>query len=146
MKLLWLAQNYTITTTTNLAVNVRARLAIINPIAVANVEARLGAVPPDRALNEPRKRLRKTWIELLSIDPLRHGIYNVGATASPVAGCAIRMVGIEPFQDAGADQKIVHQGVDGNHAAADLCQRCRRFGAPSKMDERLMVRTLSETP
>ena len=30
------------------------------------------------------------------------------------------MVGLEPCQDAGADQKVVHQGVDGNHAGADL--------------------------
>ena len=30
------------------------------------------------------------------------------------------MVSIEPCQDAGADQKVVHQGVDGDHAGADL--------------------------
>jgi hypothetical protein len=30
------------------------------------------------------------------------------------------MVGLESAKDAGADQKVVHQGVDGNHAAADL--------------------------
>ena len=78
-----------ITMTTNLAVDVRARLPIINPIAVADVEARLGAIPPDRVLNKPGKRLRKTWVELPSIDPLRHGIYNVGAAARLVAGCTI---------------------------------------------------------
>ena len=61
----------------NLAVDVRARLPIINPIAVADVEARLGAIPPDRVLNEPRKRLRKIGIELPGIDPLGHGLYNV---------------------------------------------------------------------
>ena len=104
----------------NLAIDVHARLAIINPIAVADVEARLGAVPPDRMLDEPRKRLRKTWIELLGIDPLCHGIYNVGAAASLVAGCTIRMVGLESAKDAGPDQKVVRQGVDGNHAAADF--------------------------
>ena len=106
--------------TTNLAIDVRARLAIINPIAVADVEARLGAVPPDCVLDEPWKRLRKTRIELPGIDPLAHGIYNVSAAASLVAGCTIRMVGLEPAKDARADQKAVHQGVDGNHAAADL--------------------------
>ena len=79
----------TITMTTNLAIDVRARLAIINPIAVADVEARLGAVPPDRMLDEPWKWLRKTGIELPDIDPLRHGIYNVGAAASLVAGRTI---------------------------------------------------------
>ena len=75
--------------TTNLAKDVRARLPIINPIAVADVEARLGAVPPDRMLDEPRKRLRKAGIELPGIDPLGHGIDNVGAAASLVAGCTI---------------------------------------------------------
>jgi hypothetical protein len=59
-----------------LAIDVHARLAIINPIAVADVKARLGAVPPDRVLDEARKRLRKTGIELPGIDPLCDGIYN----------------------------------------------------------------------
>ena len=73
----------------NLAVDVRARLAIIDTIAVADVETGLGAVPPDRVLDEPRKRLRKPGIELPGIDPLRHGIYNVGAAARLVAGCTV---------------------------------------------------------
>ena len=60
--------------TTDLAIDVRARLPIIDPIAVADVEAGLGAVPPDRMLDEPRKRLRKPGIELPGIDPLGHGI------------------------------------------------------------------------
>ena len=61
-------QNYTITTTTNLAIDVIARLAIINAIAVADVEAGLGAVPPNRVLDEPGKRLRKPGIELPGVD------------------------------------------------------------------------------
>ena len=83
----------------------------------------MGAVPPDRMLDEPRKRLRETGIELPGIDLVRHGGDNVGAAASLVAGCTIRVVSIEPCQDAGADQKVVHQGVDGNHAGADLAAR-----------------------
>ena len=70
----------------NLAVDVRARLSIINPIAVADVEARLGAIAPDRVLDEPGKRLRKLGIELPGIDPPRHRLYNVGAATSLVAG------------------------------------------------------------
>src|SRR3974390_2226380 len=97
-----------------------ARLPIIDAIAVADVEAGLGAVPPDRVLDEPRKRLRKPGIELPGIDALGHGVYNVGASASLVAGCTIGMVGRESCQDASADQKVVHQGIDGNHAGADL--------------------------
>ena len=46
--------------TTNLAVDVVARLAIINAIAVAHVEAGLGAVPPDRVLDEPRETAAET--------------------------------------------------------------------------------------
>ena len=30
------------------------------------------------------------------------------------------MISLESCQDAGADQKVVHQGVDGNHAGANL--------------------------
>jgi hypothetical protein len=63
--------------TTNLAINVGARMPIINPIAVAEVEA--GPIPPDRVLNEPWKRLRKTGIEKPGINALGHGTYNVGA-------------------------------------------------------------------
>ena len=121
-------QNYTITITTNLAINVIARLAIINAIAVAHVEAGLGAEPPNRVLDEPGKRLRKPGIELPGVDPGRHGRDDVGAAASLVAGRAIRMVGIEPCQDAGADQKVVHQGVDGNHAGAYLLPEAQAFG------------------
>ncbi len=40
-------------------------------------------------LDEPRKRLRKPGIELPGINPLRHGIYNVGAAASLLAGRTI---------------------------------------------------------
>ena len=131
----------------NLAVDVRARLPIIDPIAVADVEAGLGAVPPDRVLDEPRKRLRKPGIELPGLDPLRHGINNVGAAANLVAGCTIGMVGLEPCQDAGADQKVVHQGVDGDHADADLVPEAQAFrGTPAGSQDKVMVRTLSETP
>jgi hypothetical protein len=41
---------------------------IVDPIAVANIQSVLGAVPPDRALHEPWKRRRKGRIELSSID------------------------------------------------------------------------------
>ena len=44
-----------------------------------------------------------------------------------VAGRAIRMVGIEPCQDAGTNQKVVHQGVDGDHAGADLVPDAQAF-------------------
>jgi hypothetical protein len=37
------------------------------------------------------------------------------------------MIGIESCQDAGADQEVVHQGVDGNHAGADLVPAVQAF-------------------
>ena len=58
---------------------------VVDAIAVANVEAVLGAVPPDRALHEPRKRRREGRIELASIDVGREETENVSASARPVA-------------------------------------------------------------
>ena len=37
------------------------------------------------------------------------------------------MVSVEPCQDAGANQKVVHQGVDGNHAGAYLLPEAKAF-------------------
>ena len=38
-----------------------------------------------------------------------------------------QMTSLESCQDAGADQKVVHQGVDGNHAGADLAPEADTF-------------------
>jgi hypothetical protein len=59
-----------------LAVDVVARLTIIDAITIADVEARLSAAPPNRVLDEPREWLRKRGIELAGVDTLRHGIYT----------------------------------------------------------------------
>ena len=48
--------------------HVRAPAAIIDLIAVADVEAGFGAVPPDGAGDEPGKRLRKPRIKPTGID------------------------------------------------------------------------------
>jgi hypothetical protein len=102
------------------AIQVAAATRIIDTIAVADIEAALAAVLPDRVLDEPRKGLRERWIELPGIDPLGDGLNNVSAAAGPVAGRTIQVVGIEPGENAGPVQKVVHQRVDGDHAAADL--------------------------
>jgi hypothetical protein len=65
------AQSYAITVAKELAMPVVATRVVVDTIAVANVEAVFGAVPPDRALHEPRKRCRESWIELASIDVRR---------------------------------------------------------------------------
>jgi hypothetical protein len=51
-----------------LAMPVVAPALVVNPIAVADAKAILGAVPPDRTLHEPRKRLGEGPIELPRID------------------------------------------------------------------------------
>ena len=130
--------------TTDLAVDVHARLAIIDPIAVAHVEARLGAVPPDRVLNEPRKRLRKPGIELPGINPLRHRLYNVGAAVSLVAGCEWLASNFARMPV--RTRKLCTRVSMAIMLAPTSCQRRRRLGAASRMQDKAMVRTLSETP
>ena len=66
---------------------------VVDAIAVANVEAVLGAIPPDRALHEPRKRRRGGRIELAGIDICGEQTENVSASAGPVAALAIGMLG-----------------------------------------------------
>jgi hypothetical protein len=93
---------------------------IVDLIAVADVEALLGAVPPDGVLNEPGERRWEPAVELPGVDLLSDRFDDVGAAARPVAGDAVGVVGPEPGQDAGPVQEIVDQGVDGDHAAPDL--------------------------
>ena len=100
--------------------SVAAALSIIDLIAVADVEALLGAISPDRKLNEPGEGPWKATIELPGVDPLGDRFDDVGAAAGPVTREAIEVVGTEPAQDAGPVQKIMHQRIDRDHAAADL--------------------------
>ena len=48
--------------------HIRAPAAVIDLIAVADIETQLGAVPPNRVLNEPGKHIGKPWIEPAGID------------------------------------------------------------------------------
>jgi hypothetical protein len=113
-------QSNAITKTANLAIDILAGLPVIDPVAVADVEAELGAVPPDGVLHEPRENGRERRIEGPGVNLLGHQTNNVSAAAWPVAARPIEMVGVEPSQDPGALQKVVHQGVDGDHRGADL--------------------------
>ena len=47
---------------------VLAPIPVIEPVAVADVEALLAAIPPDRELYEPGEDLREGTIELPSVD------------------------------------------------------------------------------
>jgi hypothetical protein len=54
------SQGDAITHQPHAAILVFARTRIINPIAVAHIEAAQTTVPPDRVLHEPRKGLWKS--------------------------------------------------------------------------------------
>jgi len=97
-----------------------ATSVIIDAIAIADVEAVLGAVPPDRALHKPRKRRREGRIELTSIDVGREDTEDFCAPSRLVAFGAVRMVGAQPLQDPGSVQEIMDQGVNGYQVRADF--------------------------
>ena len=54
------------------------------------------------------------------------------------------MVGLESCQDAGAE--LCTKVSMAIMLAPTSCQRCRRLGAASRTHDKVMVRTLSETP
>jgi hypothetical protein len=90
----------------NLTVDIRARLAVVNAVAIADIEPALGAIPPNRVLNEPRKHRREHGIEGAGVDPSRYGFDDLSAAAGPVTGRAIGVVRAEPVQDAGRCRKL----------------------------------------
>ena len=96
----------------DLAVQVVAPSLVVDPIAVADVEAILRAVPPDRVLHEPGEELGEPPVELTSIDLVSNGLDDGDTTAGAVAGRAVRVCGSKPVEDAGPVQEIVNQGVD----------------------------------
>jgi len=57
----------------NLTVDILARLAVIDAIAIANIETAPGAIPPDRVLHEPRKHRRERGIEGAGVNPFGGG-------------------------------------------------------------------------
>jgi hypothetical protein len=91
---------------------------VVDAIAVAKVEAVLGAVPPDRALYEPWESRRVGRIELARVDAGRQQAENAGAPFGPVASVSVRVAGVETPQDPGPVQEIVDQGVDGHEGSA----------------------------
>ena len=68
-----------IANTINLTVDILARLSVIDAVAVADIKAVPGAVPPDRVLHEPRKYRGERGIERAGIDPVSHGFNDLSA-------------------------------------------------------------------
>jgi len=93
---------------------------VVDAIAVADVEAILGAIPPNCALHEPRKRRRKGRVELSSINVGRELIYDASAASRPVAARSIDVIGAQPPQDPSSVQEIMDEGVDGDERRADF--------------------------
>ena len=99
---------------------VLAPMPVIDPVAVADVEALLAAIPPDRELDEPGENLRETTVELPRVDLAGDQPDNVGAAAWPVTAGTVRMGSLEPGQDPGPVQKIVDQGIDRDQLHANF--------------------------
>jgi hypothetical protein len=77
-------------------------MRVIDPVAVANIEALLAAIPPDCVLHEPRKHLWEGAVELPGIDLAGNAPNDIGAAVWPVTASAIKMGGIKPIQDPGS--------------------------------------------
>ena len=101
-----------------LAIGVLARFAVIDAIAVADVEAIGGAKPPNGVLHEPRKYPRKSPIKGAGVDLGCDRPNDLGTAAMAIAAHAIAVRSAAILKDAGAMQKVMDQRIDGNHAFA----------------------------
>ena len=97
-----------------------AASTVIDAIAVADIEALLRAILPDRALDEPRERLWKASIKEAGVDLICDQAQQVRTPAWPIASYAIRMIGFEAAQNPCSVHEVVHQGVDYDKAAANF--------------------------
>jgi len=120
------AQRHAVAHGSHSAIAVGASFAVINAVAVADIEAVLIAISPNRVLNEPGKGLRKSRVELSSIDPVGHGLNDLCAATGP--------------------EKVVNRVSMAIMLPPTSIQRLILFGAPSRMEDKAIVRTLSETP
>ena len=140
------AQRYAITASKQLAMRVVATGIVIDAIAVADVEAVLGAIPPDRALHEPWKRCRKARVELSSVDVRGNQLENSGASSRLIATGSVRVVGTKPPQDPGSVQEIMDQGVDGHEGRAHFAPQRPSVSGGQQQVGHAIANTLSATP
>ena len=97
-----------------------AALFIVDPIAIADVEPVLSAIPPDRALDKSRKFCGKARVEFSRVNSRRDQLENRGASAWLIAPDAVRVLGAKSLQDPGTMQVIMDQSVDGDQGGTDL--------------------------
>ena len=95
-------------------------LAIIDPIAVANIHPRFRGVVPDRVLNKSREIGREGGVVLSAVDVPRNDPDHVSAAVVLIAGRSIRVLTPQPLQHAGPGQKRMDEGIDGDHGSPDL--------------------------
>ena len=114
-------QGYAVAQSKNRAFVAVAALAIIDLAAIALVEPALRTETPDGVLHKPGEVGREGWVEAAGIDVTGDAFEDLSAAGRCVAGGSIRVSRAEPDQDAGPMQKIVHQGVDGDHDGAGFC-------------------------
>src|SRR6267378_76114 len=103
-----------------LAVGDLARFAVVNSVAVAHVQSVGRAKPPDSVLNKTREFFGKPRIKRADINAVCDHSDDLGTATSGVAGSPIDVGRAATFQNAGAVQKIMHEGVDGHHGLAGL--------------------------
>jgi len=84
---------------------------VVDTIAIANVATIRGAITPDRALHEPRKRLGEGRIKLPRIDLGCEQAENVSASSWPIAAEAVEVVGGQTPQDTGSVQEIMNERI-----------------------------------
>jgi hypothetical protein len=140
------AQCNAFTAPKQLAMSVVATGVIIDPIAITDVEAVLGAIAPDRALHKPRKYRREGRIKLASINVGRDQAENPSAPARPVAPISVRVVGAQPLQDPGSVQEIMDLVSTATKVAPTSTHRGRRLPAANSKVDNAIANTLSETP
>jgi hypothetical protein len=85
----------TITQIVQATIHILAPLPVIDAIAVANVEAVAGTIPPDCALDEAREHAWVFWIEHGHVNLLGNHLQEVGASTRAVTPHAVRVVGAE---------------------------------------------------
>ena len=85
-----------------LAIADLARFAVVDAIAIAEVETVCRAKPPNGVLNEPRKIARKLPVEGSGVDKLGHVFDDVGTPILGIAGYAILMCRAAGVENSGS--------------------------------------------
>jgi hypothetical protein len=125
-----------------LAICILARFAVIDAVAVADVEAIGRAKPPNRVLHEPWKQLRKLPVKGAGIDLAGDGANDVGTAAirpgnvAVLANIATSYLVRDALVAEGVQKPVEYLGrvtnSDGlkntglQYISADIVQKCQR--------------------